>query len=67
MITGIGINDVEAHRPVSDPITNMKFNINFDNVKISGDSVLNDAQLHRKQGWKEGVQGSPFPDADRFR
>ncbi len=39
MITGIGINDVEAHRPVSDPITNMKFNINFENVKVSGDSV----------------------------
>ncbi|MGA3020756.1 MAG: hypothetical protein ABSD68_02290 [Candidatus Micrarchaeales archaeon] len=39
MITGIGINDVEAHRPVSDPITNMKFNINFDNVKVTGDNV----------------------------
>lgn len=39
MITGIGINDVEAHRPVTDPITNMKFNINFDNVKVTGDNV----------------------------
>jgi len=39
MITGIGINDVEAHRPVSDPITNMKFNINFENVKVSGETV----------------------------
>lgn len=39
MITGIGINDVEAHRPVNDPITNMKFNINFENVKVSGESV----------------------------
>jgi hypothetical protein len=39
MITGIGINDVEAHRLVNDPITNMKFNINFENVKVTGDSV----------------------------
>ena len=39
MITGIGINDVEAHRLVTDPITNMKFNINFDNVKITGENV----------------------------
>ncbi len=39
MITGIGISDVEAHRPVADPITNMKFNINFDNVKVNGENV----------------------------
>ena len=39
MITGIGISEVEAHRPVSDPITNMKFNINFDNVKVTGENV----------------------------
>ncbi len=39
MITGIQINDVEAHRPVTDPITNMKFNINFDNVKVTGQEV----------------------------
>lgn len=39
MITGIGINDVEAHRPGTEPITNMKFNINFENVKVSGENV----------------------------
>ncbi len=39
MITGIGISDVEAHRPVLDAITNMKFNINFDNVKVTGENV----------------------------
>lgn len=39
MITGIGISDVEAHRPVSDPITNMKFNINFENVKVTSDNI----------------------------
>lgn len=39
MITAIGINDVEAHRPVTDPITNMKFNINFDDVKVTGENV----------------------------
>lgn len=39
MITGIGISDVEAHRPVTDPITNMKFNINFENVKVTGQEV----------------------------
>lgn len=39
MITGIGINHVEADRPAADPITGMKFNINFDDVKVKGENV----------------------------
>jgi len=39
MITGIGINKVEANRPANEPIANMKFNINFDNVEVNGSNV----------------------------
>ncbi len=39
MITGIDISKVEATRESKDMITNMKFNINFDDVKINQDSV----------------------------
>lgn len=39
MITGIRISDVNASRPGDEAISNMKFNINFDNVEVSGDSV----------------------------
>lgn len=39
MITGIRISKVEANRPADEAIVNMKFNINFDNVTVKGDSV----------------------------
>lgn len=39
MITGIDISKVEASRLAKDMITNMKFNINFDDVKINQDNV----------------------------
>jgi hypothetical protein len=39
MITGIEINKVEAKRELSEAISNMKFNINFDDVKVSNDTV----------------------------
>ncbi len=39
MITGNRITRVEASRPVDEAIVNMKFNINFDNVKVTGDNV----------------------------
>ena len=39
MITGVKINKVEAERYSEEMITNMKFNINFDNVKVEQDNV----------------------------
>ncbi|MCL5100917.1 MAG: hypothetical protein M1122_03120 [Candidatus Marsarchaeota archaeon] len=39
MITGIEISKVEANRELSEAITNMKFNINFDNVKVNQENV----------------------------
>ncbi len=39
MITGIEIGKVEAVRNAPDAVTNMKFNINFDAVKVSHDIV----------------------------
>lgn len=39
MITGIEISKVEAKRELSEAISNMKFNINFDDVKVTQDSV----------------------------
>jgi hypothetical protein len=39
MITGLRISRVEADRPVDEAIANMKFNINFDSVKVSGENV----------------------------
>ena len=42
MITGIRISEVHATRPIDEAIANMKFNINFDNVKVTegGDVVV---------------------------
>lgn len=39
MITGIEISRVEARRELSEAISNMKFNINFDNVKVNQENV----------------------------
>ncbi len=39
MITGIEIGKVEAVRNAPDAVANMKFNINFDNVKVNHESV----------------------------
>jgi hypothetical protein len=39
MITGIKIDKVEATRNSEDMISNMKFNINFDDVIVNGDNV----------------------------
>lgn len=39
MITGIEINKVEARRDLSEAISNMRFNINFEDVKVTSDSV----------------------------
>lgn len=39
MITGLEVNKIEANRAVKDPIANMKFNINFDNVKVDKENV----------------------------
>ena len=39
MITGLEIENVEAKRSEKDMITNMKFNINFDDVKSEGDNI----------------------------
>lgn len=39
MITGIEIEKVEARRELSEAISNMKFNINFEDVKVNQDTV----------------------------
>lgn len=39
MITGIDISKVEAVRDDKEMISNMKFNINFDDVKIEKDNI----------------------------
>ena len=39
MITGIEVSKVEAKRETSDAISNMKFNINFDDVSVKQESV----------------------------
>lgn len=39
MITGIDIKNVVAKRELNEAISNMKFNINFESVKVSQDSV----------------------------
>ena len=39
MITGVEVSKIEANRELSEAITNMKFNINFDGVNVSQDSV----------------------------
>ncbi len=39
MITGINIDKVEAVRSSTEAIANMRFNINFDDVKVEQDNV----------------------------
>lgn len=39
MITGLNISSVSANRATNDAVTNMKFNINFDDVKLQGDTL----------------------------
>lgn len=39
MITGVEVSKIEAKRELSEAITNMKFNINFENVKAMQESV----------------------------
>ena len=39
MITGLEISKVEASRDAKEAITNMKFNINFDDVKVENETV----------------------------
>lgn len=39
MITGIEITKVQARRELSEAISNMRFNINFETVKVTGDNV----------------------------
>ncbi len=39
MITGIDVTKIEANRDSKELISNMKFNINFDNVKVDKEDV----------------------------
>ncbi|MGC8547957.1 MAG: hypothetical protein ACP5MC_03100 [Candidatus Micrarchaeia archaeon] len=39
MITGLTVSSVSANRPTNEAITNMKFNINFDDVKVENGNV----------------------------
>ena len=39
MITGIDVTKIEANRASKELISNMKFNINFDNVKVEKEDV----------------------------
>jgi hypothetical protein len=39
MITGLEISKVEASRDAKEAITNMKFNINFDDVRVEKEDV----------------------------
>ncbi len=39
MITGVEISKVEAERIASDLVTNIKFNINFEDVEVKGEDV----------------------------
>jgi len=39
VINGIRIGEARAQRHLDDAITNMKFNVNFDSVKVAGESV----------------------------
>ncbi len=39
MITGIEVSKVEAKRETTDAISNMKFNINFDDVSVKQETV----------------------------
>jgi len=57
MITGIDINKVEASRLSKDMITNMKFNINFDDVKINNDNV--EVAFTFVTSYEGGAESSP--------
>lgn len=39
MITGVDVNKVEAKRELNEIISNMKFNINFESVKVAQENV----------------------------
>ncbi len=39
MITGVEVSKIEAKRELSEAITNMKFNINFEHVKVAQENV----------------------------
>ncbi len=39
MITGIEVSKIEAKRETPDAISNMKFNINFDDVSVKQDAI----------------------------
>ncbi len=39
MITSVDVSKIDADRSQKDLITNMKFNINFENVKVEGENV----------------------------
>lgn len=57
MITGNRISRVEASRDMDDMITNMRFNINFDDVKVNGESV--DVDYTFTATYEGGSQSSP--------
>jgi len=57
MITGIDISKVEASRLAKDMITNMKFNINFDNVTVNQDNVQVDFTFVTT--YEGGSEGNP--------
>ncbi len=57
MITGNRITSVEAKRDLDDMITNMRFNINFDDVKTEGDNV--DVAYTFTAVYEGGNSGSP--------
>jgi len=57
MITGIDINKVEASRLSKDMITNMKFSINFDDVKINNDNV--EVAFTFVTSYEGGAESSP--------
>ena len=75
MITGIRISEVHAARPVDEAIANMKFNINFDNVKVSenGDvevmytftTVYEGAEKGSKSVGELKITGSVFAKEDK--
>jgi len=57
MITGIDINRVEASRLSKEIITNMRFNINFDDVKINNDNV--EVAFTFVTSYEGGAESSP--------
>jgi len=59
MITGIDISKVEATKGSKEAITNMKFNINFDDVKVSQDNV--EVAFTFVASYEGGSQSTPKP------